>query len=148
MDLSDYTPQMLANASASDLDQLLSRLGVAENKREFFAAFDTSEIEDIMKSFETKMSSLNTSSQNKISSLKSEIGQTSAAAKRLQGQTGITSGNPMSMLRDVFSKVTSTGEALTSGREGLSLDMELDKKSAYQRYMDQFAQMYGTVKDA
>lgn len=44
-----------------------------------------------MKSFETKMSSLNTSSQNKISSLKSEIGQTSAAAKRLQGQTGITS---------------------------------------------------------
>lgn len=54
----------------------------------------------------------------------------------------------MSMLRDVFGKVTSTGEALTSEREGLSLGMEMDKKSAYQRYMDQFAQMYGTVKDA
>lgn len=35
MELSDYTPEMLANASASDLDQLLSRLGVASNKREF-----------------------------------------------------------------------------------------------------------------
>ena len=66
----------------------------------------------------------------------------------MQGRTGIMSGNPMAMLKDVFGKVTSAGEALTASREGLMLDKRMDKKSAYQRYMDQFSQMYGTVKDA
>ena len=47
--LSDYTPEKLAQASAADLDKLLSELDVSGNKREFFAAFDTSEIDDIMK---------------------------------------------------------------------------------------------------
>jgi ribosomal protein L12E/L44/L45/RPP1/RPP2 len=148
MDLNDFTPQQLAEASAADLDSLLSQLDISGNKKKFFAAFDTSDIDDIMKSFETKMASLSASSKGKISSLKNEIGETSAAAKRLQGQTGIMPGNPMAMLKDVFSKVTSTGEALTASREGLMLDKKMDKKSAYQRYMDQFAQMYGTVKDA
>tara|TARA_R100000988_G_C3959730_1_gene145516 strand:- start:471 stop:917 length:447 start_codon:yes stop_codon:yes gene_type:complete len=148
MDLNDYTAEQLANASVSDLDLLLDNLNISGDKQKFFLAFNTSDIDDIIKSFETKMSSLSSSSQAKISSLKNEIGQTSAAAKKLQGQTGIKSGNPMAMLKDVFNKVTSTGEAFTAGRKGLMLDKEMDTKSAYDKYQAQFAQMYGQVKDS
>ena len=147
-DITDYTAEELAELGSdpTTLQNLLKDLNVGSKKRKFFAKFDETEIADIMASFESKMKDLTSTGKAQVSELKGEMFKSTQEAKALKGRSGLTSGNPMAMFKDASLAAESISEKLGSGKEGLKLGQEQEKKSAYKKYEDDFMDMYGMIK--
>ena len=134
----DLSAQEIANMSSQDLDQLLKMYNLNPDKySKYFAKFDQSELENIKKTFTTKVASLNTQSQEALS----KLGQ---QERTITAQRGFEGGGDLAQVfksqkADVFSKRAMDQEEAFIGKEE-------DIRSAYEDYESKFQSALGGVE--
>ena len=135
-DIENYTPEQLANASTADLESLLDDMNVDDNKQKYFSAFDSGEIEDILKIFENKLGQLSLSSKTKVAGLKSKLSESKEAERQFSSKSGFASaGNPLMMQQKGLSdSINTQSDSMGLQQAGLTLDKDRATKSAYEEY--------------
>tara|TARA_Y100000401_G_C8296621_1_gene211682 strand:- start:637 stop:1095 length:459 start_codon:yes stop_codon:yes gene_type:complete len=147
-DISNYTPEELANASASDLEQLLNDMDVDDDVQKYFSAFDQSQIEDIIKVFENKMGQLNLSSKSKVLGFKNKLAESKEGQRQFQAKSGFANmGNPLMMQQQsMYDSMKLDQEGMGLQQQGLMLDKDRAKKSAYEEYETKFYERLGLIE--
>ena len=146
IDITDYSAEDLANASAADLDQLIAQFNIDPNKyRKYFATFDPNKIDSIRENFENQMDSLNLSSKQTF--LKA-AGDQSSAMRQYQMQSGFEGGGEALNLleqqkQDIFTK---TKGAQRLKATGINIAEEQAMTGEYEDYQEKFMQRLSDVE--
>ena len=142
--IDNYTAEDLANASAQDLDYIVEQFDLDPSKYgKYFAKFDQTQIDNIVKNFENQIGSLNLNTRNKLNEFKGEVGKGYSTIREFTRKSGFEgSGGPT----DIFKQQQKTifgkqGDILTAKglqEDKYGLEAEMAKGDAYRDYHERF----------
>jgi hypothetical protein len=148
----DLSAQEIANMSGEDLDQLLRMYDLDPDKySKYFAKFDQSQIENIQKTLQNKLSSLSLQGRNIVTKAQGEIGGLTQQQRTLAGQRGFeVSGDLTSAFGaqqdSLLGGIQAGQRAVGLERESAELGAEEATRSAFEDYESKFQSALGGVE--